>query len=127
MVANGHRDVDIPASVLPELGTLLGKFLDWLTAQRHQVKAWRVPKPAGGHVTPWWLYAELCPERPAQSRVVFGETAHAEAFKLCVLMTRHVRLSGQTFVSRYVFENVSFRRQGRWSCHRMQRVMAIWR
>ena len=127
MVANGHQDVDVPASLLPELGTLLDRFRDWLIAERHQVKAWRVPKPSGGHVTPWWLYVELCPERPAQSRVVFGETDHAKAFILCVLTTGHTRLNDQTFASKYTFERVSFQKQGRRKCRRMQRAIEIWR
>ena len=127
MSANGHQDVGALASLLPELGTLSGRFLDWLIAERRQVEAWRVPKPSGGHVTPWWLYAELCPERPTQACVVFGEATHAEALILCVLTTRHMRLSDQTSVSRHAFEHVSFRKQGWRKCRRMQRAMEIWK
>ena len=38
----------------------------------------RVQGAGGGHVTPWWIYAQLSPAAVSSSVVVFGETDHAE-------------------------------------------------
>ena len=38
----------------------------------------RVQGAGGGHVTSWWIYAQLSPAAVSSSVVVFGETDHAE-------------------------------------------------
>ena len=73
---NGQRDVDVPRCLRHRLGSLLACFEKHL--QGRVVKQWRVYKEPGGHVTSWWIYAQLSPAAVSSSVVVFGETDHAE-------------------------------------------------
>jgi hypothetical protein len=75
--AMSHMDVDIPAILHPLLSTLLADFEVFLNEQQ-QGPCWRVAKPPGGHITPWWIYLRLSTEAPVSSVVKFGETIFAE-------------------------------------------------
>ena len=69
-----HIDVNVPASLLGRLGALLAEFERYLNAANVITK--RTVKPAGGHITPWWLKARVgSGERSAW--VTYGETTHA--------------------------------------------------
>ncbi len=83
---NGQRDVDVPRCLRHRLGSLLARLESYL--QSRVVKQWRVNKEPGGHVTPWWIYAQLSPAAESSSVVVFGETDHATVNAVPHLWTR---------------------------------------
>jgi len=73
---NGQRDVDVPRCLRHRLGSLLACFEKHLEGR--VVEQWREDKEPGGHVTSWWIYAQLSPVTVSSSVVVFGETEFAE-------------------------------------------------
>ena len=83
---NGQRDVDVPGCLRHRLGSLLARLETYLRSR--VVKQWRVDKEPGGHVTPWWIYAQLSPAAESSSVVVFGETDHAAVNAAPHLWTR---------------------------------------
>ena len=92
MAAYVHADV--PGSLLPQLGRLLAEFekdgrgktvIFFLhfnvnnnlgppsSVQVGRMVTWRLAKPPGNHVTPWWLKAK---DPISRRTVTFGETRH---------------------------------------------------
>ena len=60
---------------MPFVGGLLEHFRARLERSGYSLEVRE--KPAGNHVTPWWIYLTLDSAKPRQSTVVFGETTFA--------------------------------------------------
>ena len=71
---SGHLDVNVPVALWPRLGQLLQCLEEHMISMGFTV--WRVPKPPGGHITPWWLKVQLTSAAPTSSVVTFGETIY---------------------------------------------------
>ena len=71
-----QKDANLPAALLPHAASFLAAFADALEFLGVGVRT--RGKEVGGHLTSFWVYAVLDQGRPAQSRIQYGCTAHAE-------------------------------------------------
>ena len=68
-----HEDVNVPPELLPDVGTLLAAFHDYVASKGYA--CFREPKLDGGnHITDWWLRVTIDERAPARSVVQYGET-----------------------------------------------------
>ena len=68
-----HEDVNVPPELLPDVGTLLAAFHDYVASKGYA--CFREPKLDGGnHITDWWLRVTIDERAPERSVVQYGET-----------------------------------------------------
>ena len=85
-MSNGHRDVNVPLSLVPLGDALLVCLEQCLITAGYTT--WRLPKPDGNHLCDWWLYCTLRDSAPTQSQVVFGITKFAKVNKVTHMYCR---------------------------------------